>query len=382
MEKHRDIPLRTRNDFLQAGRKLVKKHCFGKKLPLFLPIDGVPEPFNDVKQNDMANTDREKALSKVYQALSKLDERIVVLCGVIFNQEQSRILGPGHDTNTDNATVSKQSIEGKSDFIILGPNYVVLIDAISINCEANDELIETSISIKSRYQKKSFELIEKILSMPDKSVPMRMFKNLSFICFPLIEKERVVLNFTKACSKQENTVGIMKLDLEDIQMWWDTNVKNQLSARDDSVGDSSLLTLVLPVLLVLCSVGDETIKSLTEPIDDFVYEKVQSNINTHLSSDIQNHETSLVQKESEHEKENRLPRSLKFKNFGSTQPEECHSRSRRFEQKESESGFLRQKRFFLFLGIALFLLARFIQSFLIKILPKYSETGFIRRKWS
>ena len=255
--------MRSRNDFLQAGRRLVKKYCFGKKLPLFLPIDGMPEPSNDVKQNAMARTYR--ARSKVYQALSKLDERMIVLCGVIFSEQQSQILNLGHDTNTDNATVSKYSIEGKSDFIFLGPSYVVLIEASAMNCGANDQLIESNISFHASNQKKSIELIEKIISRPEKSVPLKPFHVHSFVSFPLIEKVEDFLYVENVCWKKENTGCISKFNLEKIDSWWDKNVKNQLAARNYSIDDDSLVNLVLPVLLVLCSVRDETIKRQPEP---------------------------------------------------------------------------------------------------------------------
>ena len=255
-EQHRDIPLRTRNNFLEFGRKLVIDSCIGETLPLFLSIYDESELPYDVTRN---------AFSKVYTALRKLDEPIVVLCGVIFNREQFRIWNVDTDAETKMYEKNKPlycDLEGKSDFTILGPNYLVLIEVSEMKSGANVQRFKKDISIKMKYQKKSIELIENIFSGPDKYVSLKLFKTFSFICFPLIEKEIDFLNFSKAGPKQENTGCITRLELEEIQLWWDTKVKNQISARNHSIGDDSLVTLVLPVLLVLCSVRDETIKSL------------------------------------------------------------------------------------------------------------------------
>ena len=293
VEKRSGTSLGTTNDFLEFGRELVIDNCIGETLPLFLSSYDESELSDEVTRN---------AFSKVYAALRKLDEPIVVLCGVKFNREQFRIWND--DTDAETNTHDKDNplfsvLEGKSDFTILGPNYLVLIEVSEMKSDANVQMFKKDISIKMQYQKKSIELIEKILSRPEKSASlMKLFKTFSFICFPLIEKDTDFLDLSNACPKQETTGCITRLELEEIQLWWDTNVKNQISARNDSIGDDSLVTLVLPVLLVFCSVRDQTIESLPERIEEDKSEKVENRNKTQPSGDKKDHETNSVIAES------------------------------------------------------------------------------------
>ena len=336
-EQHRDIPLRTRNNFLEFGRELVIDKCIGETLPLFLPFNDESELSDEVTRN---------AFSKVYTALRKLDEPIVVLCGVIFNREQFRIWNVDADAETN--THEKDNplflvLEGKSDFTILGPNYLVLIEVSEMKSDANVQMFKKDISIKMKYQKKSIELIEKIFSGPDKSVSLKLFKTFSFICFPLIEKEIDFLNLSKAGPKEKNSSCITRLELEEIQLWWDTKVKNQISARNDSIGDDSLVTIVLPVLLVMCSVRDETIKGLPEPIEDHLSEEIQSSENTHMSSE-HNHETHIVRQKFGKKAENHFSDGLKSKSVKPTHSKQCHFRLQGSEHTKSEIGTFRRTR--------------------------------------
>ena len=135
------------------GKEINEKYCvFTDVSPIMLP----PAPkqtyidlYVDEDGASSSKFENEKRLQanyeaevKVYRALERLEEKILVLHGFEYSHHQYRLCATDHDRKNCVKCKNAANKEAECDFIVIGRNYFVIIEVKNIPHDENTGISE------------------------------------------------------------------------------------------------------------------------------------------------------------------------------------------------------------------------------------------------
>ena len=224
--------VRKAADYFVHGKKLfvdfVEKEqsvfpTMFPRVPCQQYIDRVPEqdfPAAETQINDKFQQDNYESEVMVFRALERLKgQNLLVLHSVKYTHFQYRMWEIGH--NPKKCTICQRTPkcdEGENDFIVIGPNYIVLIEVKNPN---EDLTYQKELLDKAEVQlKKSVSIIEGMLRKSDDSLISEnvSFHILRFVAFPCCDSS----------THERGDIPILCApELEDIEKWWESNILEQ-----------------------------------------------------------------------------------------------------------------------------------------------------------
>ena len=203
---------------------------------------------------------------KVYRALEKLDEPIIVLHGLTYTRFRFRIWDSKH--NTETCSSAKKTLceepnktEGEHDFVVMGPDYIVFIEVKNpIRKQRN---INDSVK-KAREQLQRAETLVRAIAEktnPAERSPIRLFKIVAFPNFGRKDLSSVIEK-----SVNENFSVIYEDHLKNFSSFWNGEIRAS-SSWETVCGDIDKIQCVLLRLLANEKTGprvDESKVSLAE----------------------------------------------------------------------------------------------------------------------
>ena len=182
--------LKTVSDYFSVGKKVVDEYCIGRDYPFMFPPAPSQQRIDFYRQSDIANEKKiadevrlqsdYEAEVKIYRALEKLDEEIIVLHGLKYSHYQFRIWDQNHNPKdcskkTQNPNCDKKNLhadEAEHDFIVIGSNYIVIIEVknpstaddcpIKVSSQTNTDPIQSAIRTAEKQFNKGLQIIEGI----------------------------------------------------------------------------------------------------------------------------------------------------------------------------------------------------------------------------
>ena len=249
---------RTKQGYIEEGRKFFEKHCAtSKERQLCFPnIDVIgpsQEPFYQ-------KTEEEQFKIEIYKALKGIEGiqlPMIVLNQFLYNHEQLHLWDPKYEPEmcAKSNTVPNCSIEHKStivgchDFVIIGPDYVVIIDVYTPTTdmllqetalEISEEKRRSSLNFKLSSKRASLELIRKIAStvMVDQSecenvsdllMDLKLFH---YIAFLGNDDDYRTSKVDEIKAKGEKIGVLRKENVTNLKTWWIDTVLQSKSEKD------------------------------------------------------------------------------------------------------------------------------------------------------
>ena len=134
--------MNTIEDYKVKGRELIEQHCTFKDKAIMLP----PAPkqtyidvYRDEEVGPSCPFEGEKRLQvnyeaevRVYRVLEELPEGTTVLHGFQYTHHQYRLCDKTHDRKSCGECTGKASNKSECDFVVVGKNFVVIIEVKNI----------------------------------------------------------------------------------------------------------------------------------------------------------------------------------------------------------------------------------------------------------
>ena len=252
--------------YLQNGTEIFNEYCSSTENgPTMLPrapqqkyIDLYP---NEDGRGCKFENDRQQQLNyeaevKVYRALESLMENIIVLHGFQYTHHQYRLCDKSHQRKgCISCKKCPKRKEGECDFLVIGSNYFVIIEAKNVTFENVKTVREVDLQAFNRSLKKSVSQREKISALINSIGEGNSV--LQFTAFPNLRREfldKVSLGV------YEKSLIITEEDLEQFSTWWKNNVTGIIYIMDEP--ESSNHDKVRDVLLAIwCTDLDDCDKS-------------------------------------------------------------------------------------------------------------------------
>ena len=234
-----ETKLQKKNDYLEIGPELFETFTsndeyFAQMFPTFP---------NQQDKHLHRNAKQAYTEFKVYRSLEQLKGKdIIVMHGFKYTHYQYRMWFSDHEPSK--CAKKKQqpnckksgvhSLEGKNDFVVIGSNYIAIIDD---KTGSSIKSTEEFVKIENRMQ--DDKLVHVIKGIADatlnvesahwqsKSTPMPMaftptpFKVFRFVVLPQDTSNSI---FDQIVKKQQNVGWIFDHDLDNFQCWWNKNV--------------------------------------------------------------------------------------------------------------------------------------------------------------
>ena len=178
----------------------------------------LPAAVNQI--NDKEQQDNYESEVMVFRALELLKgQNLLVLHSVKYTHFQYRMWEIDHEAKTcKKCQKHPNCVEGENDFIIIGPNYIVLIE---VKNPDEDLTYQKELLHKAEVQlKKSVSIIEGMLRKSDDSLISEnvSFHVLRFDAFPCCDSS----------THEKGDIPILCApELEDIEKWWESNIIEQ-----------------------------------------------------------------------------------------------------------------------------------------------------------
>ena len=205
---------------------------------------------------------------KVYRALEKLNEPILVLHGLKYNRYQFTMW----DAKPNCKKSERNKDEGEHDFVVIGPDYIVIIEVKNPSTsetspffpssakKSKKDPIGTSIE-KSRAQfEKAIKLVQGIAETfnPESQASIKLFQ---IVAFPNLNKAALSsvisssgVSTSNGNSSEQNSLGATILTtadhLEDFSSFWNDKIKCKSSSKIQVCGDIIKIQHVLLRLFV------------------------------------------------------------------------------------------------------------------------------------
>ncbi|XP_063692987.1 uncharacterized protein LOC134824910 [Bolinopsis microptera] len=227
--------MNTLEEYRNKGREICEKFCeFKDQYPIMLP----PAPkqtyidfYKDEEGASSSKFDDEKfkqanyeAEVLTYRALERLpEERCVVLHSFEYTHHQYRICDKSHDRRKCDQCKGMAAQKTECDFVVIGKNYVVIIEVKNVPIDEDSELTEEQRKKLTGALKGSLEQLEKTKSMINGLVEqvfagMEADHQCSIIClsaFPNTSRDQFQ-NMDEQTKKQI----LCKEDFPDFSSWW------------------------------------------------------------------------------------------------------------------------------------------------------------------
>ena len=203
---------------------------------------------------------------KVYRALEKLDEPIIVLHGLTYTHFRFRIWDSKHNTETCSSAKKMlcekpNKTEGEHDFVVMGPNYIVIIEVKNpIKQQRN---INESVK-KAHEQFQKAETLVRAIAEKTNPAAQSSIKLFNIVAFPNFGQEDLSSVIEK--SVNENFSVIYEDHLKNFSSFWNGEIRTS-SSRETVCGDIDKIQCVLLRLLANEKTGtriDESKVSLAE----------------------------------------------------------------------------------------------------------------------
>ena len=243
---------------------------------------------NEEIANDLKMQQDYEAEVKVYRALEKLDEPIMVLHGLKYTHFQFRVWDSKHipkicsssQTTPSCKKSEKDKVEGEHDFIVIGPDYVVVIE---VKNPSSNEI--TSAVAKVDLQFENAAKLIGAIAEKTKTAAQSSMNLFQIVAFPNLGRndlpsviEKSTKNFSTENISDENALGenaenrlvINKDHLKNFSLFWNDEVKRS-SPWQRVCGDIDKIQCVLLRLFANANTGraiDEKKVSLAECVRD------------------------------------------------------------------------------------------------------------------
>ncbi|XP_063692766.1 uncharacterized protein LOC134824719 [Bolinopsis microptera] len=233
LNKNKDQEIGTLEQYKDKGKDICKKYCeFKNQYPIMLP----PAPkqtyidvYIDEEGASSSKFDYEKRLQdnyevevEVYRALEKVPENFVVLHGFEYTHQQYRICDKSHDRKNCKLCKGKAADKTECDFVVIGKNYVVIIEVKNVPIDEDSELTEeqrkqlTGTFAKSRDQlERTKSLINGLLQQVFVEMEVEQCSIICLSAFPSTSRD-LFQNMDEQTKKQI----LCKEDFLDFSSWW------------------------------------------------------------------------------------------------------------------------------------------------------------------
>ena len=228
--------------YKDKGKEICKKYLeFKNQSPIMLP----PAPkqtyidvYIDEEVASSSKFDYEKRLQdsyevevEVYRALEKVPEHFLVLHGFEYTHQQYRICDKSHDRKNCKLCKGKAADKTECDFVVIGKNYVVIIEVKNVPIDEDGELTEEQRKQLTGTYEKSRDQLERTKSLIN-GLFHQVFVEMeadqcSIIClsgFPCTSRD-LFQNMEEQTKRQI----LCKEDFLDFPSWWKQNVLGSIS---------------------------------------------------------------------------------------------------------------------------------------------------------
>ena len=266
----------SKKDYISVKNDVLETFslaCFGNNHPQMIPvcpnqsyIDLYPEDQKSQNLNDFTKQQDYEAEVEVYRALEKLKgENLTVIHGMKYSHYQFRMWESNHDPKNCSQKKEKpncnknvlHSDEGENDFVVLVPDYIVLIEVKNAEKEISTESMSGFIASAEKQIKKLITVIKGITDessktdetkvdnqetsekkLESKSDSIRLYR---YVAFPGINYQ----SNTGSCE-----IGcIFKSDLQEFAKWWQKEINDKTKWNFEEItGDINLLRNALRAL--------------------------------------------------------------------------------------------------------------------------------------
>ena len=174
---------------------------------------------------------------KVYRALEKLEESVVVLHGLKYTHQQFVEFNEGHDRrNCVDCRKAKFNIDGECDFVVIGEGYFVILEVKNIPLTENIASEFGGSLEKSQKQAKEMKKYIDNITKKVSDGKCKCFPILLFSAFPTTKREQV----HQYLLEDDTRAVLFADDIEELNSWWGVNVKNDIKSPKKEKGEASL----------------------------------------------------------------------------------------------------------------------------------------------
>ncbi|XP_063713652.1 uncharacterized protein LOC134841549 [Symsagittifera roscoffensis] len=174
----------------------------------------------------------------VFRALERIQaEQITVLHGAKYTHYQYRMFCQHSPKGCHGCKKSRlHADEGENDFVIFGPNYIVLIEVKNAFCEISDRnSVKKFVQSAAKQQDRVVEIIKGIIAnnwefddvtpLQHSDIPLKVLR---FVAFPGSTTRPDLVD----CGVENDIKDIIATDLENFASWWKLNVRKQVNEMD------------------------------------------------------------------------------------------------------------------------------------------------------
>ena len=217
----------------RAGQDIFDKYCtkrhgqatmlppipYQSKFIYEFPVQGS----SNQKQEDRRKQEAYAAEVLVYRALESLKEQIVCLQGLSYTSRQLALFEPcfKHDSEKPN------KVAGKCDFIVIGEDYIVIIEVSSDvwmdENETYDERLTTVFENKKRQAEKTLQLIKRIFTGSGQSI--QNYPHIDWFCaFCNLSEASAKSVFQEDQQKRIIFMDSLTMGQHCFLSWWKENI--------------------------------------------------------------------------------------------------------------------------------------------------------------
>ena len=250
--------MNTIEDYKVKGREIIEKHCTFKDNAIMLP----PAPkqtyidvYRDEEVGSSSPFEGEKRLQvnyeaevRVYRVLEELPEGTTVLHGFEYTHHQYRLCDKTHDRKSCSKCKGKASDKSECDFVVVGKNFVVIIEVKNIPQTSGGVPEEKRKELQGTLQKSLKQrertecLVKGLVDQVFDGVSKEQCKILSFSAFPSTNRGKF-----QDLDKAQKTQILCEEDLLDFNRWWIENVTSIVpsDATEDALSKHEVVKEVL-----------------------------------------------------------------------------------------------------------------------------------------
>ena len=259
-----NIQLQNKNDYFRIGQELFE--TFTSNDDYFAQM--FPAIPNQQYIHLQKNTNRTDSEIKIYRNLEQLKGKdFIVMHGLKYTHYQYRMWFVDHEPSKcankkqqPNCKKGLHSLEGKNDFVVLGPNYIAMIEVkkessikptkkfVKTEPMQADKLLHVIKGIADATLKVEPSHLQSKTAITSSALKPTSFKVFSFVAFP---RKTNRSNIDQIYKKQRNVGCIFDDDLDNFKHWWNQNItdlSSDLKSDSNSVviwGDFEKVKAVL-----------------------------------------------------------------------------------------------------------------------------------------
>ena len=251
------MKFRIKEELIENGKILFDKHCGDKKFPLYFLNTYLNDDNSHVGliSSDAYKYYGEPGHEAVCDALTSLEsEPVLVLQGITISNDQFEMWTTVNDSSEkllNSANQDSSTVVLSTDFMVFGPNYIVLIDIVKNSADnAYNAELESLILEKLRKQRKMKKLIWRVGQSNQPSGETREthphFKVLRYIAFSRGSNRREISILEETKNEGERVEVLNEAAFHVFQEWWDMNIlESQPDHGENMRGDFEIIRQTL-----------------------------------------------------------------------------------------------------------------------------------------